>query len=165
MKTLSEHLSAVAIAEIGVKEIGSSNTGKRVQQYQDSTSLGGTGWYWCAAYICWCVQQAIVLWEKEHGTNVTFNRPTTPLAYGFDEWSLQQDNSTKTRRSHGGEAVGIFSLKTVSHCGIAISKPDKNGFFYSVEGNSSLANARDGGGVVKQRRHISQVRDWITFTV
>lgn len=165
MATLSEHLAAIATGEVGVKEVGKTNTGKRVQEYQASTSLGGTGWYWCAAFICWCVKEAITKWEKEHGQKVTFTRPTTPLAYGFDEWSLQQDNSTKTRRSHTGEAVGIFSLKTVSHCGIAITKPDKSGFFYSIEGNSSLANARDGGGVVKQRRHISQVRDWITFTI
>ena len=102
---------------------------------------------------------------ERHGGKFTFTRPRTAAAYGFDEWSLAQDNSTKTRRSHGGDEIAIFSLKSVSHCGIAISKPDKNGWFRTIEGNSNSAGSRTGGMVVYQRRHVSNVRDWITFTV
>lgn len=165
MKTLSEHLKDIARGELGVKEIGHTNKGPRVGQYQAATSLGGTGWPWCAAFICWCVREAIIRWERERGVKVTFQRPTTAAAYGFDEWSLAQDNSTKTRRSHTREPIGIFSLKTVSHCGIAISAPDENGYFQTIEGNSNTGGSRDGGSVVRNRRHISQVRDWITFTI
>jgi hypothetical protein len=165
MKTLSEQIREVATEEIGTKEIGYSNTGKRVQQYQAATSLDGTGWPWCAAFICFVVREAMARWEKEHGSKLTFARPTTAAAYGFDEWSLAQDRSTKTRRSHTGEAIGIFSLHSTSHCGIAISKPDKNGVFQTIEGNSNTKGSRDGGGVVRQRRNVSNVRDWITFTV
>lgn len=43
----------VAAGEIGVKEIGYTNTGKRVREYQAATTLGGTGWSWCAAFIAW----------------------------------------------------------------------------------------------------------------
>jgi hypothetical protein len=165
MKTLSQHLKEVAIEEIGVREIGYTNRGERVQQYQAATNLRGTGWPWCAAFICFVVREAMVRWEKEHVQKLTFKRPQTAAAYGFDEWSLAQDNSTKTRRKHTGEAIGIFSLHSTSHCGIAISKPDKNGFFLTIEGNSNTKGSRDGGGVVRQRRNISNVRDWITFTV
>jgi len=165
MKTLSEHLKEVATAEIGVREIGFTNKGERVQQYQAATNLKGTGWPYCAAFICFVVREAMARWEKEHGKKLTFKRPQTAAAYGFDEWSLAQDASTKTSRKHTGEAIGIFSLDSVSHCGIATSKPDKNGFFQTIEGNSNNKGSRDGGGVVRQRRNVSNVRDWIVFTV
>lgn len=42
-----------AHGEVGVKEepLG-SNTGKRVREYQSRTWLPGTGWPWCAAFVC-----------------------------------------------------------------------------------------------------------------
>lgn len=165
MKTLSQHLIDVASAEVGVKETGTSNKGKRVQEYQAATNLGGTGWAWCAAFICWCTQEAIHRWETERQTMVTFRRPQTAAAYGFDEWSLAQDKSTKTRRSHTGEAIGIFSLLSVSHCGFGITRPDKNGNFRTIEGNTNAAGSRDGGRVAIRTRNIKDVRDWITFTI
>jgi len=165
MKTLSEHILDVATDEVGVREVGATNTGKRVGEYQASTSLGGTGWYWCAAFVCWCVQEAIHRWEAERKTMVTFRRPATTMAYGFDEWSLAQDKSTKTRRSHTGEQLGIFSLLSTSHCGFGITNPDKNGNFRTIEGNTNKAGSRDGGWVAMRNRNVKDVRDWITFTV
>ena len=165
MKTLSEQIREVATEEIGTKEIGYSNTGKRVQQYQAATSLDGTGWAWCAAFICFVVREAMARWEKEHGSKITFARPTTAAAYGFDEWSLSQDRSTKTRRSHTGEAIGIFSLHSTSHCGIAISAPTKAGNFKTIEGNTNAKGSRDGGCVMIRTRNVKDVRDWITFTI
>lgn len=164
-KTLSEYIYEVAHEEIGVREIRFTNTGERVQQYQASTSLKGTGWYWCAAFICWVVREAIIRYEKENGVKVTFKRPVTAAAYGFDEWSRAQDKSTKTRRKHTLEAVGIFSLHSASHCGIAVSKPNAAGYFQTIEGNANAKGSRDGGGVMLRKRHVSDVRDWITFTV
>jgi len=165
MKTLSEHIREVATEEIGTKEIGYTNTGKRVGQYQAATSLGGTGWAWCAAFICFVVREAMARWEKEHGSKLTFARPKTAAAYGFDEWSLVQDRSTKTRRSHTGEAIGIFSLHSTSHCGIAISAPTKAGNFQTIEGNTNAKGSRDGGCVMIRTRNVKDVRDWVTFTV
>jgi hypothetical protein len=165
MKTLSQHLKEVATEEIGVREIGYTNRGERVQQYQSSTNLKGTGWPWCAAFICFVVREAMARWEKEHGKKLTFKRPQTAAAYGFDEWSLAQDNSTKTRRKHTGEAIGIFSLHSTSHCGIAVTKPNAKGDFQTIEGNTNKKGARDGGCVMRRTRNIRDVRDWIVFTV
>lgn len=49
----------IALDEVGVLEqpLG-SNTGTRVKQYQATTSLGGTGWPWCAAFVEWCWERA-----------------------------------------------------------------------------------------------------------
>jgi hypothetical protein len=165
MKTLSQHIVDVAAGEVGVKEIGTSNRGKRVQEYQAATNLGGTGWAWCAAFICWCVREATHRWETERQTMVTFKRPQTAAAYGFDEWSLRQDKSTKTRRSHTGEPIGIASLLSTSHVVLAVSAPDKNGNFRTIEGNTNAVGSRDGGQVARRTRNIRDVRDWITFTI
>jgi len=161
MKTLSERIKEVALAEVGTKEEG-TNVGKRVNEYKACTALNPTiPWYWCAAFVCWVVKTAM----KLDGVKYTFKPPTTAAAYGFDEWSLAQDDSTKTARKHNGEAVGVFSLKSVSHCGIAIGPPDKNGWFPTVEGNTNASGSRNGDGVYRKRRHVSDVRDWITFRV
>lgn len=157
----SQILKQVALAEVGVKEIGYTNTGKRVEEYQATTSLGGTGWPWCAAFVCWCVKKAV----EKYG-EVTFDLPKTAAAYGFDEWSLKQDTSTKTHHKHNKEfEIGIFSLHSTSHCGIVISLPDSKGFVKTIEGNSNLKGSRDGGSVIMGKRRVSDIRDFITFTI
>lgn len=159
---LSDHIKAVALAEVGVREEG-TNVGRRVNEYK--ACCPGLNpkvpWYWCAAFVCWCVKEAMA----KDGRKFTFKPPTTAAAYGFDEWSLAQDKSTTTYRRHPGKSVGLFSLRSVSHCGIAISSPDKDGWFDTVEGNTNTKSSRNGDGVYKRRRHVSDVRDFISFTV
>jgi hypothetical protein len=59
MITLAERIIRIAEAEVGVAEDPpGSNRGKRVQEYQASTSLPGTGWPWCAAWISFVWQAA-----------------------------------------------------------------------------------------------------------
>lgn len=49
----------VATQEVGVEEdpIG-SNTGPRVRDFQAATSLPGTGWPWCGAFVQWVLARA-----------------------------------------------------------------------------------------------------------
>lgn len=161
MLTLSDHIKAVALAEAGVRE-ESTNCGRRVNEYKARTDLNpAIPWYWCAAFVDWVIWRAMTV----DGRKFTFLPPRTAAAYGFDEWSLAQDDSTKTHRKHPGCAVGIFSLRSISHCGIAIEKPDKNGWFASCEGNTNGSGSRNGDGVYRKRRHVSDVRDFIEFRV
>jgi hypothetical protein len=52
-------LLQVAAAEIGTREIPmGSNRGPRVEAYQRATWLGGSGWPWCAAFVCFCAERA-----------------------------------------------------------------------------------------------------------
>lgn len=159
--TLSDHIKAVALAEVGVRE-ETVNCGKRVNEYKACTALNPkVGWYWCAAFVDWVIREAM----KRDGRKFIFKPPTTAAAYGFDEWSLAQDDSTKTYRKHPGAAVGIFSLRSISHCGIAISAPDASGHFETVEGNTNGSGSRNGDGVYRKRRLVADVRDFIRFTV
>lgn len=160
--SLNQFIVSVAMNEVGVREEG-TNVGKRVNEYKACCKglNPNVPWYWCAAFVCWVIKTAMVA----SGGKFTFKPPTTAAAYGFDEWSLAQDNSTKTYRKHPGSPVGIFSLKSTSHCGIAISAPDKNGYFRTIEGNTNGSGSRNGDGVYAKKRHVSDVRDFIEFKV
>ena len=168
MKSFNQILVAIAKAEVGVREIpANSNTGTRICAYQAATWLKGTYFPYCAAFICWVVKQAIIEHERGTGKKITFKRPQTAAAYGFDEWSLAQDASTTTYVKYPlkPKSVGIFSLNHSSHCGLAISAPDSGGFFKTVEGNTDASGSREGGGVYTRLRHVSDVRDFITFNI
>jgi hypothetical protein len=59
MPTMTERALDRAESQIGTSEAPrGSNRGARVQAYQASTTLPGTGWPWCAAFICWVWQEA-----------------------------------------------------------------------------------------------------------
>lgn len=55
----SARVIQVAERELGVTEQPpGSNRGARVETYQRATTLGGTGWPWCAAFVEWVWRQA-----------------------------------------------------------------------------------------------------------
>lgn len=59
MPTMTEQALDRAESQVGTTEAPpGSNRGARVQSYQSSTTLGGTGWPWCAAFISWVWQEA-----------------------------------------------------------------------------------------------------------
>jgi len=161
---LAQAIIEVANDEVGVEELHTSNSGKRVREYQASTSLGGTGWPWCAAFVCWVVKQAM---DKLGITETkTFKRPTTASAWGFELWSLAQDSTTWTRKPHRGDIEpGDIVIFTFSHIGFAISEPDADGYIRTIEGNTDGQGSREGGAVLVKRRHISKIRSRIRFRI
>ncbi len=40
-----------ALAEVGVREIGNTNRGRRVDEYQKADLLPGVGYPWCASFL------------------------------------------------------------------------------------------------------------------
>ena len=162
MSKLAAEIVKVATAEIGVEENSGSNSGIRVKQYQAATDLGGTGWPWCAAFICWVVREAM----ENVGIHQTptFTRPKTASAWGFESWSRAQDNSTWTKKPHDGDIeAGDIVVFTFSHIGIAISSPNKHGWVETIEGNTDGAGSREGGAVMRKKRHVSKIRSRIRF--
>jgi hypothetical protein len=149
-KALHDKLVAIARKEIGVSEIGTTNTGKRVKEYQASTSLGGTGWPWCAAFICWIF--------LESGIFTNENRPKTAGAFRFEEWGNQLGIPVikKPKEIKRGDIV----IYTFSHIGIATNDSIK-GRFKAIEGNTDGGGSREGGAVMEKSRTISSVRSVI----
>lgn len=165
MMKLADKLTEVAAREVGVEEVDGSNCGARVNEYKAATWLpADKGWPWCAAFVCWCVREAM----REAGVRetATFKRPRTAGAWDFENWSRQQDGSTLTRKPHGGDIrPGDIVVFTFSHIGIAVGDPDKEGCVETVEGNTDAAGSREGGGVFRKRRRLAQIRSRIRFTI
>jgi hypothetical protein len=155
----------VATAEIGVTEVNGTNCGPRVNEYKAATVLPAKeSWPWCAAFVCWVVREAAARAGVPF-TN-TFKRPTTAGAYAFEPWSLAQDDSTWTKKPHRGDIEpGDIVIFTFSHIGIAVSRPDRNGYVLTVEGNTDGAGSREGGAVLRKSRHVSKIRSRIRFRV
>ena len=158
---LPTRIVEIATAEIGVEEINGTNCGPRVDEYKAATWLNpNKGWPWCAAFVCWVVREAM-------GKDTwTFKRPRTAGAWDMENWSLKQDKSTWTKKPHRGDIQpGDIVVFKFSHVGFAVSKPDSNGYLMTVEGNTDKAGSREGGGVYRKRRHVSQIRSRIRFRV
>ena len=159
---IANRLVEIACGEVGVHEVDGTNCGPRVDEYKAATSLPPhEPWPWCAAFVCWCVREAMA-GQKGY----TFSRPTTAGAWAFEAWSRAQDASTWTRKPHDGDIQpGDIVVFTFSHIGIATSFPDKFGYVETVEGNTDGAGGREGGSVLHKRRKISQIRSRIRFRV
>jgi len=110
---------------------------------------------WCAAFVCWCVREAI------GGQPVPFQRPTTPAAFGFDEWARNNEGKGVEYRvekstARAGDIV-VFQFKTGGHIGIVIGRDD-DGNLLTIEGNTNAAGSREGGAVLAKVRPLSSVR-------
>ena len=165
MTKFVQSLLEIAKKEVGVKETGSSNRGPRVDEYQKATWLDQKDWgAWCAAFVCWCVREALV--KNKIKETPGFQRPRTAGAWDFERWSLAQDSTTQTRKPAGSDIQpGDLVVFKFSHIGIAQTGPDKNGNFTTIEGNSNSKGSRTGGMVCEGNRNISQVRSRIRFTL
>lgn len=162
---LATAIVAAATKEIGTAEVNGSNCGPRVDIYKAATNLPPhESWPWCAAFVCWCVQQALLATGKQE--TYGFHRPQTASAWNFENWSLAQDNTTQTKRSPGSDIqAGDIVIFTFSHIGIATGKPDKDGMVPTIEGNTDGGGSREGGIVMNKFRRLSQIKTRIRFTL
>lgn len=161
----SKLLVEIARKEIGVREDPiDSNKGKRVQEYQATTWLEGTGWPWCAAFICFLIKEAMEQYDEE----VKFNRPRTAGAWDFEKWALERS---------GGKDSGVILIKppkiilagdiliyTFSHIGLAETDESRNAV-EAIEGNTDTSGSREGGGVYDRIRRKDQIRSVIRISV
>ena len=160
---LAERIVELAKKEVGVEEIGGTNCGPRVNEYKAATWLPpDQAWPWCAAFIDWLVMRAM----EDSGKQFTFARPRTAGAWDLENWSMKQDGSTWTKLNPQASdiAPGDIVIFTFSHVGLAIDTPAK-GLVQTVEGNSNAQGSREGGGVWKQTRKLSQIRSRIRLMV
>ena len=165
---LPERVASLAESKVGLKESPpGSNRGPEIQEFFDADSYdpngkapGDSGYAWCAAFVDRIVQLAMA------GKEWTFKRPTTPGAWDLERWSLEQDDSTSTKKRPGRDiARGDIVILKVSHVGIATGPPDASGYFSTVEGNTNSKGEREGIKVMPKRRHISEIRSRIRFRV
>ena len=158
-----QKLIAIAANEVGTKEVG-RNTGKRVRQYQAATNLEGTGWAWCAAFVCWCIRE----WGKDPEvlealgkTAAQFEkwRPKTAAAFGFEDWAKKNKLLIMSDSTQNTLHTGDLIVFDTSHIGIVTD--DSKCRVYTVEGNTGPSGGRDGDGVWNKDRHRSEARSFI----
>jgi hypothetical protein len=155
--SLSDELARIAETQIGVRET-KNNGGESITGYQAATWLPVGPWAWCAAFVCWCVREAI------KGRAVTFSRPETAGAWDFERWCREEDNSVRLRKPPMGDIKrGDIVIFTFSHIGIATGPPDVNGNVPTVEGNTNGAGSREGDGVYRKLRPLAKIRSRIRF--
>jgi hypothetical protein len=166
--TLPEIMVRVAVSQVGVTEEGGNNRGPRVESYQRATWLAGTGWAWCAAFVCWCVLQAI---QIQGLTPKGWSRPRTAGAYDFENWALglkPHGPNSSWRLLPRGSAPrrGDIVTFTWSHIGICTGYDGSVKRVFTVEGNASREDASDGvrgDGVVAKTHGLSSIRRIIRF--
>lgn len=159
-------LVGIAEAEIGTRERGGNNRGERIVAYQKATWLDPDAWPWCAAFVCWCIQE----WLKVPGaaesigvSNIEKWRPQTPAAFDFLRWAAQKDLQvlSETAEVHAGDII-VFDF---SHIGIVVEDALKSSqSIQTVEGNTNGKGARDstsGDGVWLKKRARTLARNFI----
>lgn len=162
---LRRKLIEIARKEVGTVEIPKdSNTGPRVIQYQRATNLDGTGWPYCAAFVCWCVRE----WLKNQEVLDAFKftakqaeawRPKTAAAYGFHGWA--ESKGLLVMDDSQSNVLHTADLVTFDFSHIGIIANDEADLIYTIEGNTDSGGSRDGGGVFEKVRRRSLARRFI----
>ena len=138
MTTLADRIIQVARAEVGVREepMG-SNTGKRVMEYQATTSLAATqktGWAWCDAFRRWVEKQAGVPDEDNLGSASTAVTCQLARARGWLSPYPKLGAAIIWCGKHVGTVVGMDAAAAG-----AAAAGRQQGMVFTVEGNSGDA--------------------------
>ncbi len=151
--TLADRLVAILRTKVGVREIPrNSNRGPDVEMFQRATWLEGTGWAWCAAFVCWGML------KLQEEINYPFERPQTAGAWDFENWAKKQ--GLKLFKPADKIRKGDIVIFTFSHIGVA-TEDEKGGYVATIEGNTDDDGGREGNGVYEKRRPKSQIRSVI----
>lgn len=142
---LRKSIVAIAIGELGVRELKGKNDGARVEAYLKVIQLG-KGHAWCGAFVSWIYSKA-GLAQPRLGW--------TPSLFPFRRL---------TQLPLPGDVFGIYfpALKRIAHAGL-VEKVSSD-WLITLEGNTNLKGNREGDGVFRKRRHkrtIARFSNWI----
>jgi hypothetical protein len=142
----------VARSQLQVREQPpGSNNGADIKKFWSATNnpsgYGGEKGKWCAAFMCWCVQQSGVLTEDE--------RPKSAACFEWESWARGKPYA-QLRLSPRYIRAGDIFICSSSHIGIATTDSDANGSFGTIEGNTSGEGIRDGWGVFERKRNLNK---------
>jgi hypothetical protein len=156
----AKRLVVISRSQIGIVEVPKdSNTGPDVKKFQSATWLKGSGFAWCAAFVCWCFGEAA------NGITYNFKLPKTAGAWDFENWARSQgQGGVQILKPPFNEIKpGDIIIYKFSHIGIATSTLS-GGKVSVVEGNTSasdndpISKQREGGGVFKKSRSTSLIK-------
>lgn len=124
----------LAMAEIGLGEVGSNNAGPHVKKYTHGTE----GIPWCAAFVSYCYEEA---WAKQCGEQnwgslSNEKRKNCPISRSHGAKRLWRKFSPVSVPQRGDVACWHRGAKNAAtgHIGI-VSLVGTDGVFFTVEGN------------------------------
>lgn len=147
MKNIVKKVLEIAAKEVGVREKGGNNYGKRVEEYQRADNLPGVGYAWCASFVAWCLKQAgdipycnsascdvVLVWGRKSG--LVYNTPEPG------------DIFLRLAKNSENDAIHTGFVKSVN-----------GAVFDTIEGNTNIDGSSDGIGVfARQRTNSSSYR-------
>ena len=164
-----QNFLAIAISQVGRHEQGGNNKGPDVERYQRATWMPETeikkGFAWCAAFICWVMQQWLDTPEGRNflARHLTFKRCRDASAFGFEEWGRK--NGCDILPSSAMAKAGDIVIFNFSHIGIVETDQAKTATISTIEGNTGAAGARDTkdgtDGVMRKVRNVSLVKCYV----
>lgn len=161
-------LVAIALAEVGVRESGGNNRGKRIREYQEATWLAPAPWPWCAAFVVWC----IMIWLEDEevrqalgvaGPRVGRWRPQTAGAFDLENWARK--NGLAVLPENAEARAGDIIVFDFSHVGFVSKDAHPSAsVIATIEGNTNGRGQRDstsGDGVWEKQRDRPLARSFI----
>lgn len=163
-----ENLVKIAKAEVGVREVGGNNKGKRIREYQAAaTDLEVGPWAWCAAFVDWVILQWLadpknVSWLSLKTTTPAKWRPTTAGAFALKTWAQKRKSTVQIFGDDIRPRAGDIVIFDFSHCGIVTGSTSTR--MQTVEGNTNGRGDRDstsGDGVWAKDRALSLAQNYL----
>lgn len=134
-----------AASQLGVRELP-KNRGPKVEEYLASVGLRA-GEPWCAAFVYWCIERAC----RELAKNNLF--PRTGLCERIRHWAIEKQRLV--REPKPGDVFLVLEGGRAHHTGFVESVTGR--VVTTLEGNTNLANSREGVGVFRRRRMVSSL--------
>ena len=174
-------IQQIYTAELGVREKTGKNDGVRVEKYLRHVGLK-KGDPWCAAFVCWVLDEAgvanprtgwspglfprsKVVWERDRkvaGGRVAGKEVAVAgkeVAVAGEKVAVAGGRKVGAERSlpQKGDVFGIWfpDKGRIAHVGFVDSWSDK--WLITVEGNTNEAGSREGDGVLRKRRLVRTV--------
>ena len=161
-------LVEIASKEVGVRESGGNNCGRRIREYQLATWLKPDPWPWCAAFVCWAIREWLKLPDVRsvlslrNDADVTKWRPQTAGAFDFERWAKSKGLSVLNERAMA--KAGDLVIFDFSHIGIIATDQIAPASIDTIEGNTNGSGERDsesGDGVWRKRRAAKLAKSYI----
>lgn len=146
---------AACDADHKVREVGGNNKGPRIRQYLASVDPPiNIAAPWCAAFVFYCAELA--------ARTLGIRNPLDPvrqeaLVQSYYDWFRPGGSVVEAKDTLPGDLV-LFRFNdsvTWNHIGFVAQTPNEDGVFWTVEGNTSEENQRDGDAVVLKPRELN----------
>lgn len=163
---LALSLMKIAQKEVGTIDIDNDNTGDEIIKYHRSTWMpeesNQKGYPWCAAFVCWCMTQAVEEQKLEKKDYVYLGAD----AKGWEKFAEKRGWGilTNTETALPGDIVTFDFRKDgkADHIGIVVEDLRKH--ILTVEGNTGTGDDRDGDGVFNRERKKNLIRRIIRYS-